>query len=93
MIVEDLLGFPLGVIGDVLVTVDDGAEGSADVYAVELATGATALLAGSDRYLAVGIAAVGAIVVSGITDVTVEPDAPVTVLDAPEGSSFTDLDW
>lgn len=93
VIIEDLLGFPVGVIGEVLVTVDDGTEGSVDVYAVDLTTGATAKLAGSDGYLTVGLSADGAIVVSGIAEVTVEPDAPVTVLVAPTGFTYYDIDW
>ncbi|HSJ90424.1 MAG TPA: hypothetical protein VK917_00055, partial [Ilumatobacter sp.] len=93
VVVSEVRGDPVGVTESALVTVDVGTEGSADLYAIDLASGGAVLLATSEGFLTAGVAANGAIVVAGFTDVTVEPGAPVTVLTAPDGGTFFDLDW
>lgn len=93
VIVSDLRGLPVGTTGGALVTVEIGPEGSADVLAVDLATGAASLLASSETFLAVGVAPSGAIVVAGSDPIDVAPGAPVTVLAPADAGDVTDLDW
>ena len=93
VVATDLRGFPAGTTAGALITVDQGDEGSADVYAVDPSSGGATLLASSEGFVTVGIAPNGAIVVAGFTEVTVEPGAPVTVLTAPDGTTYFDLDW
>lgn len=93
VVLSEVLGLPVGTTGGALVTIDYGTEGSADLYATDLASGGVTRLATSDGFVTVGIAASGAIVVAGFTDVEVDPGAPVTVLVAPDGATFSDIDW
>jgi hypothetical protein len=63
------------------------------VFAVDPSSGGATLLASSEGFATVGVAANGAILVAGFTDVDVEPGAPVTLLTAPDGVTYFDLDW
>lgn len=93
VVLEEVRGIPVGTTEGALITVDAGDEGSADVFAIDLASGGASLLASSEGFVTVGVAANGAIVVAGFTAVDVEPGAPVTVLTAPDGATFYDVDW
>lgn len=94
VVLEELRGIPVGTTtGGWLVTVDYGDEGSADVFAVDLETGTTARLATSEGFVSAGVSVDGAIVLTGFTEVEVEPDAPVTVLVPPAATTYYDVDW
>jgi hypothetical protein len=93
VVLAEVRGLPVGTTGGALVTIDHGTEGSADLYAIDLASGGATLLASSEGFMTAGIATSGAIVVAGFTDVAVESGAPVTVLTAPAGGTFYDVDW
>lgn len=89
VVLSDARGLPAGTTAGALITVDLGDEGSADLYAVDLDSGGTTLLASSEGFLTAGIAASGAIVVAGVSEIEVEPGAPVTVL----AGTYYDVDW
>jgi hypothetical protein len=93
VVVPELRGIPAGTVDGALITVDRGGEGSTDVFAVDPSSGGATLLASSEGFATVGVAANGAILVAGFTDVDVEPGAPVTLLTAPDGVTYFDLDW
>lgn len=93
VVVEEVRGVPVGSTADALITIEYGDEGSADVHAVDPVTGASRLLATSEGFVTAGVAPNGAIVVTGFTDVSVEPGAPITVLTAPDGGTYRDIDW
>ena len=93
VVLSSVRGIPFGVDGDSLLTIVRGDEGSADLYRVDLTSGDATLLASSESYLVAGLAASGAIAVSGFGDVTVEPGAPVLVLTPPPDVTYYDLDW
>ena len=93
VLLPEVRGVPIGTTDGALITIDYGDEGSADLYAVDPLSGGASPLATSEGFLTAGIAPNGAIVVAGFTGVEVEPGAPVTVLTAPDGGTFYDLDW
>jgi hypothetical protein len=93
VVLPELRGLPAGTTDGALITADRGDEGSTDVYAIDPSSGGATLLASSEGFVSVGVAPSGAVVVAGFSDVTVEPGAPVTVLTAPEGSTYFDVDW
>jgi hypothetical protein len=94
MIVPAVIGAPVGVFGGTLFTVDLGDEGSADVYAIDLASGAADRIVASEAYLAVGLdPETGYVVVNGADEVRVTVDAPVGVLESPDGRLLYDVDW
>lgn len=93
VVVEDVRGLPVGTTKGAVITVDVGDEGSTDVYAIDLASGGASLLATSEGFVTVGVAANGAILAAGFARVDVEPGAPVTVLTAPDGVAFFGVEW
>lgn len=84
---------PIEVIGDEMMSIVFGFEGSTDVIAVSLADGSRRLLASSETSMAVGVSADGAILATSSTPVTVYPGAQVTVLELGEDEFVLDLDW
>lgn len=84
---------PIEVIGDELVSIVFGLEGSTDAIAVSLADGTRRLLASSETSMAVGVSLEGAIVTASSTPITVYPGAPVTTLDLGDEAFVFDLDW
>lgn len=93
VVLPEVRGVPIGTTEGALITVDRGDEGSTDVYAIDPLSGGVTLLATSEGFATAGVAANGAIVVAGFTEVDVEPGAPVTVLTPADGATFVDLDW
>ena len=83
----------VGVVGDRLIGVLDGDEGSSDVFAIDPESGARALLASSEAFVDVGVAASGHLIVTGFDAVEVAPGAPVTVLDSSSGVTYRGVDW
>ena len=87
-------GSPVGVIGDLLLVTVTGDEGAVELVAVDAAGGGRARLASSERFFDVGVdAASGTVLAAGYGEIAVEPGAPVTVLDLPDGAFFSTLDW
>ncbi|MFP5488323.1 MAG: hypothetical protein ACLGHQ_08470 [Acidimicrobiia bacterium] len=86
-------GMLVGVTDAGWVVSEVGAEGSTDLFLVDPESGAYGLMATSEGFMAAGVAANGAVVVAGFTDVAVEPGAPVTVLAVPDGATVYDVGW
>lgn len=83
----------VGVVGDVLIGVLDGDEGSSDLLAIEPESGSRTLLASSENPIDVGVAPSGHLLVTSFGVVEVVPGAPVTVLDASSGVVYFGVDW
>ncbi len=84
---------PWEVVGDELIATLFGAEGSSDLMSIDTQTGANTLLASAETYMAVGVGNEGQLIAVADGEITVEPDAAVTVVDFPIDSYYYDLDW
>lgn len=94
VVLPEVLGFPIGMTDDALITLDYGDEGSLDLYSVDASTGAPTLLASSEAYFAAGFdQTTGWVVVAGFDEVTVQPGAPVRILPLPADQLLYDVDW
>lgn len=93
VLVPDVAGFPVGVVGNALITIELGSEGSSDLASVDLATGQAAPLASSEGFMGVGISAGGHIAAVSSSPITVAPGAQVTVIEPADDSFIYDVEW
>lgn len=94
VVLESLVGYPVGAVEGGLVTIAVGDEGSADLYRVDLPAGDATLLATSESYLVAGVATTGAVVASGFGQVDVVDAATVTLLTPPSPDlTYYSVDW
>ncbi len=92
--VSGLDGLPVGMIGEVVLVNVTGDEGAVELIAIDTVGGGRARLASSERFFDVGVDAIsGAVLVAGYAEIVVEPGAPITILDVPDGDFFGTLDW
>ena len=92
ILLPEVTGVPLAAIGDLIVTVDPGEEGSTDVYGVDPYSGDSSVLASSGSPMSVGVDASGNIVAQS-SDVVSVATGSVTVVELPGDPFVSGIDW
>ncbi|MAT06922.1 MAG: hypothetical protein CL424_17965 [Acidimicrobiaceae bacterium] len=84
---------PWELVGDRLVATIFGAEGSSDLMSIDVTTGDATLLASAEVYMAVGVGDAGQLIAVADSEITVQPDVDLTIIDFPPDGYYYDLDW
>jgi len=84
---------PLEIVGDRMIAMFDGVEGSSDLVSIDLVDGGVTALATAEVPMAVGVHDAGPLLAVADGEISVEPGVDLTVVGFPPDAYFYDLDW